>query len=861
MSYSNYLPKSHNLLSFVVLVISAIVMVGWLVQDTGSIRLGLNYTPMLFNTAFLLAFISLGVLFSDRDYFKVGRACAIVVMILAGAMFLQYPLGKSFGIDEFFVRDFENLRTRFPGRSAASTCIAAFLLGLGIFFNKTTLLCRFVRMTVASMVCCVGVVGLSGNVFSINSQFGWGSFSKMAPHTSVCIVLLSVALVLQLRSRMLSLGYHRKSFRPYYALVIGVFATIGFQQVLIIKDYQKNRSITQIRLSAMLDGFDSTFRFMNSSLANMAERFVLNDYRGETSWQLDAKMFIQEIKGIRRVMWAGNDRLVKWHYPISENINFNGLKLSEQPGSLGLFDKVISTKQPTISDMVPLKTGGEGLVMYYPVFRGNELLGVLSIALDANLFFNNAAKAPDYFVQITDDDGHLFMENKDIPQYYLNDWAETAEYHALNANWTFMLTPDPALVRTNSSSLPTILLIFGVSVSILMSLSLVFFLRSRQSEREMRELNEWHKAGRDSVSLLLLQLDSSGNVLSLNKATTDLLGYTDQDLLGRPVFTLAEHTDALMYRSRMEEKVQRQLQLGPTYLEAILESGDASGYERVFVSKSGKRINFLLSLHRVSGEQGETNGYLVVGEDITQRRERERLLKEREEKVMVSSRLASLGEMAAGIAHEINNPLAVMGGYMSVIRKSLNSKGLGNDVELNKRIDSVESMVGRIAKIVKGLRSYAHESALDELESTEVSLIVDDTLAFCHEKFKLANIQLQVSVEPGMIVKCRPYQISQVLLNLLNNAFDAVEHESVKKVSVQAQFQKGGVEISVADSGPGIPAEVRERMMQPFFTTKEVGKGVGLGLSISVGIVEAHKGRLYLDAQSKQTRFVIWLPS
>ncbi|WP_413578337.1 sensor histidine kinase [Bdellovibrio sp. HCB290] len=862
MSFSKYLPKFHNFLSLIVLIVAVVVMVGWILKIPIAFRFFPNSSAMVFNTAFLFAFISLGVLFSDRDHFKVGRACAIVVMLMSAAMFIQYPLNLNFGIDEFFVKYFEPSKNTFPGRSAASTCLAAFLLGLGVFFNKTTLLCRFVRLTVSATVCGIGFIGIVGNAFTINSQFGWGSFAKMAPHTAACFIILSVALVLQLRGRLIRIGLGRRHFRPYYVLITGVFLTIGFQQLLVIKDYQKNRSITEIRLNAMLENFDSTFRSLSQSLGRMAEHFVAQDYRNSEAWQLDAKLYTQEIKGIRRVLWSEADMKVKWYYPMTGEIErLRGMKISQQRGTMGILDSAIQSRKPVVSDAVQLLTGGEGLLLYYPVFKGDKLIGVLSVALEVDTFFQNAAKAPEYFVQITDDDGHEFLNTGGAGQFYMQDWSETAKYKALNTNWTFRLTPMPALVRENSSSLPALLMFFGLSVSILLSVNLVFYARSRDSERKMRELNDWHKAGRDSISLLLLQLDQFGNISNINKAAVDLLGYTEEELLGKKVFVLADHHDTMMYRGRMEELVQRRLVMGADYLEAIFESGEAKGYERVFVTKDGKRLNMALSLHRVNGEQNEISGYLVVGEDVTQKKERERLLKEREEKVIVSSRLASLGEMAAGIAHEINNPLAVMGGYISVIRKSLSNKGLGEDIELNRRMDSVESMVGRIAKIVKGLRSYAHESALDELQSVEVAEIIDDTLAFCHEKFKVAGIQLSASVEPGLIVHCRPYQISQVLLNMLNNAFDAVEHAALRKVRITANYRDNGVDISVTDSGPGVPLEVRDRIMQPFFTTKEVGKGVGLGLSISAGIIEAHNGKFYLDADSKETKFTIWLPN
>jgi PAS domain S-box-containing protein len=667
--------------------------------------------------------------------------------------------------------------------------------------------------------------------------------------------------MLQLRQRMARLGFHRRRFLPFYVLSVGIFVTVGLMQLLLIKDYQKNRSITEIRTMAILENFDAVFTPLNRSLDRMAQRFVLNDYKSKESWQIDAQIYTADFKGVRRIIWAEKDMIAKWIYPLNRNAErVIGMKLSQQRGSQSAMEAMMTTRQPVLSDVIPLVTGGDGVVLYYPVFRNNEFLGILTVALEADSFFQAAAVAPGYYVRIMDDDDHEFLNTGTAGQVYMKDWGYTAIYKALNSNWEFTVTPTPEIVQKNSSYLPGVIGVCGISVSVLLAMSLVFYQRSRESERRMREAFDWHKAGRDSISLLLLQLDQLGNVSSINKATEDLLGYSEQDLVGKRVTLIGDYSEVMMYRGRMEEKLGKTLDGGTEYLEAIFETGDAPSYERTFVSKSGRHFNMALSLHRVTNEQGQVNGYLVVAEDVTQKKERERLLKEREEKILVSSRLATLGEMAAGIAHEINNPLAVIGGYLSMLRKNLNNKGMGDDVDLNRRIDSVESMVGRIAKIVRGLRSYAHESVLDDMEEVEISLIIDDTLAFCHEKFKQHSVHLVASVEPGLTVKCRPYQISQVLLNLLNNAFDAVEHAPVKRVRIEAYYNAGGVEISVSDTGPGIPLEMREKIMQPFFTTKEVGKGVGLGLSISMGIIQSHNGKFFLDCDSAQTKFTVWLP-
>jgi C4-dicarboxylate-specific signal transduction histidine kinase len=142
--------------------------------------------------------------------------------------------------------------------------------------------------------------------------------------------------------------------------------------------------------------------------------------------------------------------------------------------------------------------------------------------------------------------------------------------------------------------------------------------------------------------------------------------------------------------------------------------------------------------------------------------------------------------------------------------------------------------------------------------------IVKDTIELCGQRFRMSAIELVVDPIPDELrVDCRPAQITQILVNLLSNAHDAVERTAQPwvhiAVEVQGQSPGDDVRLVVTDSGPGIPPEIAGRIMEPFFTTKAIGRGTGLGLSVSRGIAETHGGRLELDTRSARTRFVLTL--
>ena len=222
-----------------------------------------------------------------------------------------------------------------------------------------------------------------------------------------------------------------------------------------------------------------------------------------------------------------------------------------------------------------------------------------------------------------------------------------------------------------------------------------------------------------------------------------------------------------------------------------------------------------------------------------------------------SSKLAALGEMAGGIAHEINNPLAIIDGSARMLAVIIKRDKVDSE-KVDRIVGTIEATVVRISRIVCGLRSFARDGANDPMEVTSVASLVEHSLALCNERFKAHSIELVIgAIDPGLMVNCRATQLEQVLLNLLSNAHDAVEALALKWVKVEVHDLHQKVEITITDSGKGIPHEIREKIMQPFFTTKSIGKGTGLGLSLSKGIVEAHGGCLSLDAKCENTRFVI----
>ena len=232
-----------------------------------------------------------------------------------------------------------------------------------------------------------------------------------------------------------------------------------------------------------------------------------------------------------------------------------------------------------------------------------------------------------------------------------------------------------------------------------------------------------------------------------------------------------------------------------------------------------------------------------------------------EERLYESSRMAALGYMASGIAHEINNPLTIITLKLSQLIRKINSGSLQNE-DLEAGLYKVATTAERISKVVRGLSSISRNSENDPMEKVKLKTTIEETLQLCHERFKSHSVTLTANITEisDIEIKGRASQIMQVLLNLLNNAMDAVLGSDEMWVNIKAVQVEFGAIVSITDSGKGIPKHLHAKLMEPFFTTKEAGKGTGLGLSISKKIIEEHQGKFYLKENSINTCFVIELP-
>lgn len=224
-----------------------------------------------------------------------------------------------------------------------------------------------------------------------------------------------------------------------------------------------------------------------------------------------------------------------------------------------------------------------------------------------------------------------------------------------------------------------------------------------------------------------------------------------------------------------------------------------------------------------------------------------------------SSRLAAIGNLAAGVAHEINNPLFAAVTKMDQLCR-LRKAGKLNDDLFADFSTKIIGLLDRITVIVKGLKLSSRKGESDPFEIVSLATLKSDILGVCEQRINSQGIGLKITGFEVIEIECQRVQLGQVLINMVSNASDAISNLKNRWIEIDCVYKEDQIKIAVRDSGEGIPEAIVSKMMDPFFTTKEIGKGTGLGLSISKSIVEKHCGQFFYNKSSKNTEFIVELP-
>jgi C4-dicarboxylate-specific signal transduction histidine kinase len=240
--------------------------------------------------------------------------------------------------------------------------------------------------------------------------------------------------------------------------------------------------------------------------------------------------------------------------------------------------------------------------------------------------------------------------------------------------------------------------------------------------------------------------------------------------------------------------------------------------------------------------------------------QREQELREKQEQLVQAGKLATLGELTTGVAHELNNPLNNIGLFIGNVLDQVRL-GSFDDTEVIEELESAMEQVRKATAIISHLRTFGRAAPLS-LEPVDVDDVIERSLLLMQEQLRLRGIEVALDLSPDeLLVLGNSIQLEQVFINLLTNSRDALAESRGKTIRISTSADADWIRVRFSDTGPGIPKELEQRIFDPFFTTKEVGTGTGLGLSITYSIVKEHRGNITVEPhRGRGANFLIELP-
>jgi len=369
----------------------------------------------------------------------------------------------------------------------------------------------------------------------------------------------------------------------------------------------------------------------------------------------------------------------------------------------------------------------------------------------------------------------------------------------------------------------------------------------------------------------LVIFDSQEKIKMVNRATLDLLQYREEELIGKPASILFAEGEALFRKEKLGE---------------LIERGKIRNFDTTYLTKSGEKIPVSFSGSIMRNAKREIEGIVGVAKDIRKTQkliselkaanleltrsknamlnmledldESHRKLKAFHSQLLQTEKMVAVGRLAAGVAHEINNPLSGVLGFAQVLLQEIPE---GN--AWRRDVGKIEEGAKRCKKIVSDLLTFSRQEDF-EMELADIREVIDSTLSLCQNQILLEKVKIIRDYEENLPkLRVSIPQIEQVFLNLITNAIQAMSEGEELKISTRWGNGGDSVEISFTDTGKGIEKENLPRIFEPFYTTQEVGKGTGLGLSVSYEILKRHNGSIKAESEGegKGARFMVILPA
>lgn len=870
----NYQHKISFFFSISLMLLGFIVLLSWCLKWDPLIQIHPSFTPMQFNTALCFLIGGTALLFANLSKPIISQILAGLLIAISIATLTEYVSGKDCGIDQIFFKPHITTNSPYPGRMALNTNICFLLAGISIITTSFHIkqIPKFLTPAIFnSIVFSLSIVAVTGYIIGIENTYGWVKYSAMAVHTSCGFVALSCGIFLFLWQYIKNGDSIVHIYRPFITGISAITITILFWQAFAHnQDIHKSKRVEN-ELKNLKHDLTTKMQPQIHSLIQMADRWKVEGKQIRKNWESDAMLYIEYNKNFQAIEWVNTNFIVRWVIPLEGNEQAQDLDLSFNKNLMVKLQKAMKTGKVSIPPVIDLRQGGKGLLVYVPIISDESfegfILGVFKVKdLIENLINKNYASG--IIIKIYENNNEIYNNTKGSTLF--SKYKHETDLNFYGRPWKIKVWPSMDLVKTENSFILTAILICGFIISALLTFASFIRLKEKLHSKNLKETNKRlsleinkrktiTKALHKSASLVnsvlnnildgVITIDEKGTILSFNKESEHIFGYSQNEVLHKNIKMLMPEPDKANHDSYLSN-----------YIKTSIPKIIGIGREVVGLRKDGSTFPMDLGVSKLNVEG--TRHFTGIVRDITaQKRAVHAILIAKKEAEQANE---AKSKFLAHMSHDLRTPLNSVLGFAQLLaldlNKTLTKEQSANVQRIEKSGRHLLTLINEILDLSR-IESGAFTVATESINTAKLTAeLISDSQPIA-TKYGITIIDKTMAAKPTYITADNT-RLKQVLLNLLSNAIKYNSNDG--SVTISLENKKERLRINIIDTGPGISEENQTMLFEPFnrldadCTNIE---GTGIGLTIAKQLTEKMGGIIGVESTlGKGSCFYVEIP-